>query len=95
MLITFLDVPAYETIGIALASDVVASAISSYTYWKSKNIDIKNGIVMLVSVLIFTLIGSFISSNISNDVMGSFSKIMTLLVGVEFIVKPITRTSEK
>ena len=49
---------------------------------------------MLVSVLIFTLIGSFISSNISNDVMGSFSKIMTLLVGVEFIVKPITRTSE-
>ena len=49
---------------------------------------------MLVSVLIFTLIGSFISSNISNDVMGSFSKIMTLLVGVKFIVKPITRTSE-
>ena len=62
---------------------------------KSKNTDIKNGIVTLVSVLIFTLIGSFISSNISNDVMGSFSKIMTLLVGVEFIVKPITRTSEK
>ena len=89
MLITFLDVPAYEAIGIALAS-----AISSYTYWKSKNIDIKNGIVMLVSVLIFTLIGSFISPNISNDVMGSFSKIMTLLVGIKFIVKPITRTSE-
>lgn len=44
---------------------------------------------MLVSVLIFTLIGSFISSNISNDVMGSFSKIMTLLVGVEFIVKQL------
>ena len=29
MLITFLDVPAYE---IALASDVLVSAISSYTY---------------------------------------------------------------
>ena len=49
---------------------------------------------MLVSVLIFTLIGSFISSNISNDVMGSFSKIMMLLVGIKFIVKPITRTCE-
>ena len=36
MLITFLDVPAYEAIGIALASDVLASAISSYTYWKAK-----------------------------------------------------------
>lgn len=32
MLITFLDVPAYEAIGIALASDVLAFAISSYTY---------------------------------------------------------------
>ena len=36
MLITFLDVPAYEAIGIALASDVLVSAISSYTYWKAK-----------------------------------------------------------
>ena len=28
MLITFLDIPAYEAIGIALASDVLASAVS-------------------------------------------------------------------
>lgn len=36
MLITFLDVPAYEAIGITLASDVLASAICSYTYRKVK-----------------------------------------------------------
>ena len=41
MLITFLDFNAYVAIGIALASDVLASAVSSYTYGKSKNIDIK------------------------------------------------------
>lgn len=31
MLITFLDVPAYQAVGIALASDVLASAVSAYT----------------------------------------------------------------
>ena len=36
MLITFLDMPAYEAVGIALASDVLASAVSAYTYGKNK-----------------------------------------------------------
>ena len=43
MLITFLDFPAYEAVGIALASDVLASAVSAYTYGKNKNLDVKNG----------------------------------------------------
>lgn len=95
MLITFLGFNAYEAIGIALASDVLASAVSAYTYGKSKNIDIKNGIVMLISVLIFTLLGSFIASHIPNSAMGSFSKFMTLLVGLKFIFKPIMKIKEK
>lgn len=41
MLISFLNVPAYEAVGIALASDVLASATSAYTYGKNKNLDIK------------------------------------------------------
>lgn len=45
ILITFLDVPAYAAIGIALASDVLASAVSAYIYGKNKNIDIKNGML--------------------------------------------------
>lgn len=94
MLITFLGFDAYEAIGIALASDVLASAVSAYTYGKSKNIDIKNGIVMLISVLVFTLIGSFVASHIPNGAMGNFSKFMTLLVGLKFIFKPITKTNE-
>lgn len=62
MLITFLGLPAYEAVGIALASDVLASAISAYTYGKNKNLDIRNGIVMMAAVLLFTLVGSFIAS---------------------------------
>ena len=57
MLITFLGMPAYEAVGIALSSDVLASAVSAYTYGKNKNLDIKNGLVMMVTVLIFTMVG--------------------------------------
>lgn len=62
MLITFLGMNPYMAVGIALASDVFASAVSAYTYGKHKNLDIKNGLVMMISVLCFTLVGSYISS---------------------------------
>lgn len=94
MLITFLKMPAYQAIGIALASDVLASAVSAYTYKKNKNIDIKHGLIMLISVLVFTLIGSFVSSLVPNGAMGGFSKVMTLFVGLKFIIKPIMTTKE-
>lgn len=94
MLITFLGIPAYEAVGIALASDVLASAVSAYTYGKNKNLDIKNGLVMMMSVLVFTLVGSYISSLVPNTAMGSFSVVMTLLLGIKFIVKPVMTTKE-
>ncbi|MBD5469655.1 MAG: sulfite exporter TauE/SafE family protein [Lachnospiraceae bacterium] len=94
MLITFLGLPAYEAVGIALASDVLASAVSAYTYGKNKNLDIRNGLVMMMTVLLFTLVGSFAASRIPNTTMGSFSVFMTLLLGIKFIVKPVMTTKE-
>lgn len=94
MLITFLGLPAYEAVGIALASDVLASAISAYTYGKNKNLDIRNGVVMMSMVLLFTLVGSFVASLLPNSTMGSFSVFMTLLLGIKFIVKPVMTTRE-
>lgn len=94
MLITFLGVPAYQAVGIALASDVLASAVSAYTYKKSGNLDIKNGVIMMASVLAFTLVGSWVSSLVPNRTMGGFSNVMTLLMGVKFLVKPVMTTRE-
>ena len=94
MLITFLHMPAYQAIGIALASDVLASGVSAWTYKKNKNIDIRHGVIMLISVLIFTLVGSFVSSLVPNGTMGGFSKVMTLFVGLKFIIRPIMTTKE-
>ena len=47
MLVAFLGIPAYEAVGIGLISDVLASAVSAYTYKKSKNLDIKKNIVII------------------------------------------------
>ena len=94
MLITFLHFDAYEAVGIALASDVLASAASAYTYGKNKNLDVKNGLVMLASVLVFTAVGSFAASKVPTGTMGLFSVVMTLFLGIKFIVKPVMTTKE-
>ena len=94
MLITLLGMEPYAAVGIARASDVLASAISAYTYGKNKNLDVRNGLVMMFTVLIFTLVGSWVSSLVPSATMGSFSKYMTLLLGVKFIVKPVMTTKE-
>lgn len=95
MLVTFLDLPAYEAVGIALASDVLASAVSSYIYGKNKNLDVKNGLVMMVVILIFTLAGSYAASFLPNSTMGGFSVFMTLILGIKFIIRPVMTTKEQ
>lgn len=94
VLITFLGVDPYMAVGIALSSDVLASAVSAYTYKKNKNLDIKNGLIMMVSVLIFTVVGSYISSLVPSAAMGNFSVFMTFILGIKFIVKPVMTTKE-
>ena len=92
LLITFLDMDPYLAVGIALASDVLASAVSAITYGKNKNLDIKNGLIMMISVLCFTMAGSDIASIVPKTTMGNFSVFMTLLLGIKFIVRPVMTT---
>lgn len=94
MLITFLGMDPYLAVGIALSSDVLASAVSAYTYGKNKNLDIRNGLIMMASVLAFTVVGSYIASIVPSATMGSFSVVMTFLLGVKFIVRPVMTTKE-
>lgn len=94
MLITFLHIDPYMAVGIALSSDVLASAVSAYVYGKNKNLDIKNGVVMMFSVLFFTLVGSLLASLVPSTTMGGFSVFMTFLLGIKFLVKPVMNTKE-
>ena len=94
MLIAFLDMDPYMAVGIALSSDVLASAVSAWTYGKNRNLDIRNGLIMMVSVLCFTVVGSWLASFLPDTAMGNASKFMTLLLGIKFIVKPVMTTKE-
>ena len=94
MLITFLHMDPYMAVGVALSSDVLASAVSAYTYHKNKNLDIKNGLIMMASVLTFTVVGSYIASLLPSATMGSFSVFMTFLLGIKFIVRPVMTAKE-
>ena len=94
VLITFLHMEPYAAVGIALASDVLASAVSAYTYYRNKNLDIRNGLIMMAGVLSFTVVGSYIASLVPSTAMGNFSVFMTFLLGVKFIVRPVMTTKE-
>ena len=95
MLITFLHMDPYMAVGIALASDVLASAASAVTYARNRNLDIKNGVIMMASVLAFTLVGSGVASLVPQTTMGNFSVFMTLLLGIKFIVKPVMAPKQR
>ncbi|NCB50960.1 MAG: sulfite exporter TauE/SafE family protein [Clostridia bacterium] len=95
MLITFLKIPAYDAVGIALAADVPAAAVSAITYGRNKNIDLRAGVFMLASVIVFTFIGSGVASFVHNKALGSISVIWTFVLGLRFLLVPLIRTREK
>ena len=90
MLVGFLDVPAYQAVGIGLISDVIASAASAATYQRHKNLNIKKALPLMISVLLMTVVGSLVSSLLPNATMGNAMIIAMFLLGLRFILRPIT-----
>ena len=88
MLATFTGMSAYQALGIGLISDVLASAVSALIYHKHGNLDIKNSLPLLVSVLCMTIVGSFVGSFMPNSSMGGMQQIGLLCVGLKFLIKP-------
>ena len=88
MLITFLGMDPYMAVGIALSSDVLASAVSAYTYGKNKNLDLRNGLIMMVSVLVFTVAGSYAASLVPPAAMGGFLDMFDSLLFAPAVLLP-------
>lgn len=95
MLITFLGIPAYQAVGIGLASDVLASASSAWTYKKHDNLDVKNSLVLLATVLIMTVVGSAVASLLPEKAMSGTMQIAMIFIGLRFLLKPVTTTKEQ
>ena len=60
---------AYQATAIALASDILGSAVTTYTYAKHKNIDLKRGWIMLVCILGMCTVGSYVAFLVGNCVL--------------------------
>ncbi len=83
----------YDAVTVALASDVLASMLSAYTYYKNKNIDIKNGGLVTITAFAGAVIGSYcgyLFSQAQPDGLGYISMATTIFLGIKFLFKPIT-----
>lgn len=92
MLITFLNIPAYQAVGIGLASDVLASAVSAWTFKQNKNLDIKNSLLLLITVIVTTVIGSYVATFLPEQTMSGVMQIALIIIGLKFIIKPVKTT---
>ncbi len=81
---------AYQATAIALASDILGSAVTSSIYAKNKRIDLKHGWVMLICIIALSTVGSYAAYLAGNVVLGGFTLILTFCIGIRFLVKPDT-----
>ena len=81
---------AYQATAIALASDILGSAVTTTTYARHKNIDLKRGWIMLACILAMSTVGSYVAWLAGNVVLGSFTLFLTFFIGIRFLVKPDT-----
>ena len=93
MLITFLHGPLYGGGHCPVVGCAGQRRFGLYLP-KNKNLDIKNGLIMMASVLVFTVVGSWVASRVPSATMGGFSVFMTFLLGIKFIVRPVMTTKE-
>lgn len=82
---------AYHATAIALASDILGSAVTSGIYIKHKNIDLKKGWIMCVCIIAMCTLGSFAAWKAGNVVLGGFTLFLTFFIGIRFLVKPDTQ----
>jgi len=92
---TMLGMDPYIAIGIALASDVLASAVSSVNFAIHKNINLKRASVMGVSVILFVVLGSYLSKDMDPYNMNSILNIFVCVLGLRFIVYPVKDAGTK
>lgn len=92
VLIGLLDMDPYTAVGIALASDVLASGVSAVTYRSNKNTSIRKAFPLFISVIVFTFIGSLAGSYLPDKLLGSYSILLAVFLGIKFLVCPINAT---
>ena len=89
LLIALLGFDAYEALGIALASDVLASALAAIPYGQRRHIQYKKAALVLIPAVIFTMLGSYVGYTVSHGFLAYISLLGMILMGVKFLTKPV------
>ena len=78
----FGETGAYQATAVALASDILGSAVTTYTYARHENIDLRRGWIMLVCILTMCTVGSYVAFLAGNVVLGGFTLILTFCMTI-------------
>lgn len=79
---------AFMATAIALASDILGSAVTTAVYAKNKHIDLKHGWLIASCIIGMCTIGSIAAYYTHQSVLGSFSLFLCVAIGIRFLVKP-------
>ena len=79
---------AYMATAIALASDILGSAVTSAVYAKNKKIDLKHGWLLCTCIISMCTFGSVAAYFTHQQVLGGFSLFLCVAIGIRFLVKP-------
>ncbi len=98
LLVSLGGMESYDVVAIALASDVLASALSAYTYYRNKHIDIKRGFLILGPAFVCSVAGSYIGYHFSLAApqgIGLYSIVATTYLGFKFVLFPVSSDKTK
>ncbi|MGN1119594.1 MAG: sulfite exporter TauE/SafE family protein [Oscillospiraceae bacterium] len=87
----------YDAVTVALASDVIASLLTANTYRKNNNIDLKRGLMVGITALVGTIIGSYCGYLFNQSQpggLGLIAMLTTVFLGLKFIFRPISGGAE-
>lgn len=82
---------AYMATAIALASDILGSAVTAGVYARNKKLDLKHGWLLFVCIVAMCTVGSIAAYFTHQQVLGGFSLFLCVAIGIRFLVKPDSR----
>jgi len=85
---------AFMATAIALASDILGSAVTSWVYAKNKHIDLKHGWLLLTCIIMMCTAGSVAAYFTHQSILGNFSLLLCVAIGIRFLVKPDSKEKE-
>ncbi|PSR26884.1 MAG: hypothetical protein C7B47_09860 [Sulfobacillus thermosulfidooxidans] len=81
----FLHIPFRMAVGTSLTVDVLTSALVSFGYAKSGNIQLKRGWIFLITAILGPQIGIWLSHRMPTQWLGLFFAVTMILFGTNFI----------